>query len=197
LTVRRRKRRPAQTDAPSRFVRGFRGGLRHPQAECFQCAQGENKSGAGFSQALGKGTLFHAAHKSTAEGGINEGTETIGRRKRRFRGKCGARVKSSRKDGGRVKKRRSTEAGSAGVGGAGVGGQAFFSGQQPVCSEALPELGVGDFVCPEWHSSDLGQDVLGLCRPNRGLRFLVVWEKILLQRGDQLRQAVEDPTPQG
>jgi hypothetical protein len=45
-------------------------------------------------------------------------------------------------------------------------------------------------------ASDLGQDVLGLGRPNGGLRFLVVLEKILLQCGDQLRQAVEDPTPQ-
>jgi hypothetical protein len=44
-------------------------------------------------------------------------------------------------------------------------------------------------------ASDLGQDVLGLGRPNGGLRFFVVLEKILLQRGDQLRQAVEDPTP--
>ena len=104
MTVRCRKRRPAQTDAPSRFLRGFRGGLRHPQAECFQCAQGENKSGAGFSQALGKGTLFHAAHKSPAAGGINEGSETIGLRKRRFGAKCGGGVKSSGKDGNGVKK---------------------------------------------------------------------------------------------
>ena len=44
-------------------------------------------------------------------------------------------------------------------------------------------------------ASDLGQDVLGLCRANIGLRFLVVLEKILFRCGDQLRQAVEDPTP--
>ena len=36
-------------------------------------------------------------------------------------------------------------------------------------------------------ASDLGQDVLGLGRPNGGLRFLVVLEKLLPQRGDQLR----------
>ena len=44
-------------------------------------------------------------------------------------------------------------------------------------------------------ASDLGQDVLGLCRANIGIRFLVVLEKILLQCGDQLRQAVENPAP--
>ena len=45
-------------------------------------------------------------------------------------------------------------------------------------------------------ASDLGQDVLGLGRPNVGLRLLVVLEKILFEFGDQLRQAVEDPTPE-
>ena len=39
-------------------------------------------------------------------------------------------------------------------------------------------------------ASDLGQDVLGLGRPNGGLRFLVVLEEMLLPRGDQLRLAV-------